>query len=636
MSRLFWAVMLATGLCLGGLSSAVAQRGDDAGLSSFRNDAELRVFLRGLVREGGTFSGAPPPPPPPPPAPPPPPGASTQGSVAESVAVTGTRIAAPDADGITNTQIAGVDEGGIVKLSGDNLVILRRGRLFTVSLAGGGMRPVASIDAFPPGVVSSGDWYDEMLLSGDRVIVIGYSYNRGGTEVNRFRLGADGSLSFEDSTHFRSADYYSSRNYASRLIGTTLIYYAPTYLEIDEDDPFQSLPAIRRWRPDEDGEWQRIVAAPRLFVPRHLRTARDANISVVHSVIRCDLASPQVDCTATSVFGSESRTFFVSRNAIYLWTADVWTDDAHNRPDALLYRIPFGADEVPQAVGVRGAPIDQFSFSPDPDRQALNVLVQADGDGDRMWRAEVSDGDLALLRLPMTAFGSGSREVPRDRYQPLPRPQGWLLHNRFVGDHLLYGWEDGEKVVVVPIARGAPVNIALPHGVSRLDIMGSDAIVVGANVRGLGFSTIALDADVRRADTFVLPAAREGEARSHAFFFRPDTPDGRSGLLGLPVTRQRSEGTRFLGNSAAIQFLTRADRRLADAGDLEARGVAMGNGDDACVASCVDWYGNARPIFWRGRVFALMGYEIVEGREQAGRISEAARIDFAPRADPVR
>ena len=60
--------------------------------------------------------------------------------------------AQPAEPGITNNQEADVDEGGIVKVRGDILVILRRGRLFTVSLAGGGMRPVDSIDAFPPGV----------------------------------------------------------------------------------------------------------------------------------------------------------------------------------------------------------------------------------------------------------------------------------------------------------------------------------------------------------------------------------------------------------------------------------------------------------------------------------------------------
>ena len=36
-------------------------------------------------------------------------------------------------ESVTNTQHAGVDEGGIVKVHGDHLVVLRRGRLFTVA-----------------------------------------------------------------------------------------------------------------------------------------------------------------------------------------------------------------------------------------------------------------------------------------------------------------------------------------------------------------------------------------------------------------------------------------------------------------------------------------------------------------------
>jgi len=100
---------------------------------------------------------------------------------------------------ITNRQEAEVDEGGIVKNYGDYLVILRRGRLFTVSVADGSMKPIAYVNAFPPGESGKGAWYDEMLISGDRVIVVGYSYARGGTEINRFRIGDDGSLSYQDS-----------------------------------------------------------------------------------------------------------------------------------------------------------------------------------------------------------------------------------------------------------------------------------------------------------------------------------------------------------------------------------------------------------------------------------------------------
>ena len=52
--------------------------------------------------------------------------------------------------------------------------------------------------------------------------------------------------------------------------------------------------------------------------------------------------------------------------------------------------------------------------------------------------------------------------------------------------------------------------------------------------------------------------------------------------------------------------------------------------DDGCRASCVDWYGNSRPLFVRGRVMALLGYEIVEGNLRDGRMRELRRINYAP------
>src|ERR1044072_4016479 len=45
------------------------------------------------------------------------------------------------AESVTNTQHAGVDEGGIVKVHGDHLVVLRRGRLFTVAIGETPSRP---------------------------------------------------------------------------------------------------------------------------------------------------------------------------------------------------------------------------------------------------------------------------------------------------------------------------------------------------------------------------------------------------------------------------------------------------------------------------------------------------------------
>ncbi len=68
-----------------------------------------------------------------------------------SVAKSEAKPSAPgkDDESITNTQTAGVDEGGIVKVHGDHLVILRRGRLFTVKIGDNALKPVSSVDAYP-------------------------------------------------------------------------------------------------------------------------------------------------------------------------------------------------------------------------------------------------------------------------------------------------------------------------------------------------------------------------------------------------------------------------------------------------------------------------------------------------------
>jgi len=611
-------------------------------LTAFRSEADLRRFLRRL-----RAAEAPPGPPIPSPAPP------AMVVPVGSEAVAGVVNFAGDAvnslpqlqaasPGITNTQEANVDEGGIVKVRGDTLVILRRGRLFTISLAGGRMRPVDSINAFPPGVSGEDDWYDEMLLSGDRVVVVGYSYGRGGTEINRFRLDAAGRLRFEDSYHLRSNDYYSSRNYASRLIGNRLIFYTPLYLDW-RHDPLEALPGLRKWQRGQrrDGPFRPISTARQIFIAPSMRGDREAPISTLHSVTDCDLTAPVLTCSAVGVLGPDSRTFYVSANAVYLWVSE-WTYNALRAggAPALIYRLPLGR-ELPSAIRARGAPVDQFSFREDSGEAILNVLVRDEAGGDSMGGPEVSGGRVELLRLPIAEFGDGARPAAAARYRRLPSLRGnaWSFHNRFVGDHVLYGggaFGEGESraiVVAAPVRGGPAAELALGHSVDRIEALGRDALVVGGGRDGaLGFTAVELSprGQARLGDVFTLPAAAEGETRSHAFFFRPTSADGASGLLGLPIARAVEPAyQRFFGSAAAMLFLRRDDRRFASAGELAAqvRGVV----DDGCKASCVDWYGNARPIFLGDRIFALLGYELVEGRMSEGRIDEIGRTDFAPR-----
>jgi len=82
------------------------------------------------------------------------------------------------------------------------------------------------------------------------------------------------------------------------------------------------------------------------------------------------------------------------------------------------------------------------------------------------------------------------------------------------------------------------------------------------------------------------------------------------------------------GDGPALLFLHNAGGHLSEVGELASRPDLAVN--DHCRASCVDWYGNARPLFMRGRIIALLGYELVEGQLEGDRVSELRRVNFAP------
>ena len=107
-------------------------------------------------------------------------------------------------------------------------------------------------------------------------------------------------------------------------------------------------------------------------------------------------------------------------------------------------------------------PVDQFSFREDGNDGMINVLLRAEGGGDAMGGPEVAGGGIALLRVPIVSLGDGSRAAPESAYTRLPSPGGeaWNFHNRFVGDHVLYGtggklgFPMGNAVGAMHIERG--------------------------------------------------------------------------------------------------------------------------------------------------------------------------------------
>ena len=505
------------------------------------------------------------------------------------------------ADSITNVQHAGVDEGGIVKLHGEHLVILRRGRLFTVSLKDS--TPRAAIDAFGPGIEPGGAWYDEMLIWGDTIAVIGYSYARGGTEVGLFRISATGALSYQSTFHLRSNDYYSSRNYASRLIGSKLVFYSPLYLNPWRGNPYDALPAMRQWG---KGEFKRIAPATRIY--RSDEQLEPSHGVALHTVSVCDLAKAELDCESTSVLGPAGRVFYVSPSSVYVWNVK-----------SAVFRLPLDGS-APSMLKVAGSPIDQFSFLEGGDGY-LNVLVRAQGHGEAMWSSEARVGDLSLLRVHLSRFSDGRDAAPAASYQPVPSVPGWQVQNRFVGSYLLYG---AQSFYAVRYADGSSFGVPLKHRVDRLEALGGDAVAIGASGRDLHFTSLKLAPYPVKAGHYVRENAAQGESRSHGFFYGE-----RDALLGLPIIGggERAMRHQLRRSSASVLFVKNSSLQFSEVGTLDARPA---NVNDGCRASCVDWYGNSRPLFIRGRVFALMGYELVEGRVSGNAISEVRRTSFAP------
>jgi hypothetical protein len=530
-------------------------------------------------------------------------------------------------------QHAGVDEGGIVKLHGKHLIVLRRGRLFSVAVGDGDLKPISAVDAFGQDIDPGGTWYDEMLVSGDTIVVIGYSYQRGGTEVGLFNIDPEGRISYRSTYHLRSNDYYSSRNYASRLIGSKLIFYTPLYLAPEAQDPFLTFPAVRKWHKGAtQDEFRRIVSATQVY--RSEAQLNSDNGLALHTVTVCDLANGGFDCKATAVIGPPGRVFYVSPDAVYIWATN-WVYDAKQaRARSELFRMPLDGSG-PSALGVSGSPMDQFSFLQSQD-EYLNVLVRSDGSGDGMFAAEYSAGDVALMRVPLSDFSDGSEMVPFWKYRKLMKPEGYTFQNRFVGEYLIYGTGSGwgypentkhSNLFLVRWARGDSHQLSLPHGVDRIEQMGSDAVVVGTDGRNLHFTAVRLGSWPEVASRYTRKDASQGELRSHGFFYKPDGDE--SGVLGLPISTPSRPGYRHLfDSSASILFLRNQSLSLHEVGQLESQPEKAIN--DSCRASCVDWYGNARPLFLRGRVFALLGYELVEGRIEGSQMRELRRVNYAP------
>lgn len=581
------------------------------------------------------------------------------GEEEEAIVVTSSRISSSSASmttAITNVQTLGVDEGDIVKMIGRFLVVLQDGRLF-VADTGRNARDLRLVDRANVYTRDDSDaWYDEILVHENRILVTGFSYEQEATEFTVFSLSPSGRLTREGAYYLSSNDYYDGDNYATRLVDGNLVIYTP--LGDLESAGETRWPLVRRWlREGEDGAL--LTQGRSLFDAYDIYRPIQATYEpTIHTISVCPLGSPragdELECRSTAMVGPRRREFYVSNDNIYLWLyhgreypRDEERECAENAEttfgyadEAALFQIDI-RDGRPRAMFVRGMPNDQLGLEESTGQfRALSVW----------WNFDCNNAPeelpLRYFATPTSAFSTNPERAPESAFTPVPSAGGRGLENRFTAGHLVYGgrdrwssyaYDDADedpphgRIVAVPTSNPSAAQvIEAPHQIIRVESIGEDAVVTGYGAgSALNVSIVDLSASPQIADTAVMAGRYETEGRSHAF--NASIEENGSGLLGLPTGQAQWRSGRWVWDSESsdVSFLALdANGGLATLGELVT--AKDGNVDPAyeCDVSCVDWYGNSRPIFADGRIYALSGTELIEGRVAEGRIVELARLNL--------
>ncbi|MDO1560284.1 hypothetical protein Q0812_12675 [Brevundimonas sp. 2R-24] len=583
-------------------------------MPAFADEAALHSFLS---TEPAPVE-APPPPPPPPPLPRshhdrPIPGMMDRPAPQGPIEHDPPGLLAVDA----STPAPGVDVGGVVAAVGEHLVVLRRGRLFSIAAGGDELRVVDAVPAFAPGAMALRDWTEQVFAVGDVLAVVAYSAERGGTELSRFRLGTDGRLRWLDTHQLVQAGPYVT----ARVVDGRLILYAWRDGADDADETLARLPLLRRLG-TEGGEPQRLVSPDEVFAPQPLMAAGAGARLGMAIVVRCDLGGATLACDGSATLGQSPRAVHVAADATYLWAAG----GAGISDPLWLYRIPHG-DQGPAAVQVRGRPANEAAIGLSAEGDALHVMLEPDGPADAGLAPAFAEGRPALARLPISGFGDGASAAPLDAYEFLPRESDdFTLQARVIGGALVYAYRpDGARdqqtrLVIAPDPPGGVQAFEVRDGVYRLAPAGEDVVALGAGA-GLPLTVADLDAP-RLGATQTLSGVAEHQTREHPFLYRADS-DGR-GLMAFAAGAPLSPPDLIL--------LRREGERLSDAGRLSPSQAPRR--DDRCQASCAAWHRNARAVFVGQRLFALLGYELIEARMTAEGVREIRRLDFTPTAAP--
>lgn len=576
----------------------------------------------------------------------------------ERIEVTGSRVDSTFSS-ITNNQVNGIDEGDIVKVSGDYLLILRQGKIYSVRLSeygAGEFNLPYEIDVIQPGW-GKDVWYDELLVVEDIVLVLGYSYSLDASQILRFKINDNGIISYKDGIAIKSNDYFSSDNYASRLFKGKYLTYLPVELIANRSGELNDLgvniPKFARLNSSNADNliWEEIVKPSDIYKPNQIVTD-----PILHTIITCSPLSENFECMGKGLISSNNYEYFVSQSAFYLWTYALpkslvtdfnfdenWnthyesTATSHMSGDSKLFKLEHLSQQF-KVVDVDGVPVDQFSFY--ESEGVLNIVSV-----NNPWSKTKEKAQ--LFQIPKDEFDS----LSKDRIMP---SRIWYLspnyiNNRFVESWLVLGYYADinggykSKASVKPqftlyfksLNTAEDLNIELGHSVDRIETVGRKLFISGIDTDfNFNVSIINIENKPFLEGGGVFEDFLEHDTRSHAFNFAQF--DNHFGVAGITAyNKVNNTGNTLLNdfyweeNVAAniIFFGLAGGYEVIKAGEVKSHAKQISLADK-CEVSCVDWYGNSRPFFINERIFVLTGDELIESQLVGNQVEEIKRINI--------
>ncbi len=541
---------------------------------------------------------------------------------------------------MTNNQVGTVDEGGVVKRIGNRVIVLRDGRLFILNIgAGEDAEPVleSRVDLYDD--PNEDTWFDELLVSDKRIVVIGYSYQYDASSYSVYDLSDEGDVSFVGRFLVSSEDYFDGTSYAARMIDDDIVFEFP--VELDALDPEEGA-APRFFKPDQDGDGEVDSVFALINAADVYRPVVDHDQPVVQALVKCDLEAlalrgPDGTCQRVAFITGEYGQFYIGPSAAYYWSPgeldihqrgeDCRFDDFNRGGATPVHRIDLETMQISVAAGFGEV---ETPYWMSEQTGSLYGFVRHREPGCRQARHSWRIPDLGLVHIEAARFGNRYEAISRERVRRLPvigqvfRPTPRFFENRLVyGSWVNHGRFDeahpaSSAIVVDLVGERSDQVMTLPHTVARIEALDDHTpVLIGyAGETALGFTALDVSelAELRastRVDDRII-----AESRTHAFNATIyEDQWGGGALMGLATMPRSPDDEDFRWwrrqGEAGVSFLQLEDDEFSSLGAADPLSAEVSDTYE-CEVSCVDWYGVVRAFYLNNRVFALTNTELIE------------------------